>query len=591
VVGTVSILLISILILTSVNGVLPVSTPAGIHLISEKDYVTHDPIIIDSNDDFETQFWPGEGTFQSPYIIQGLEITGNICVDISQTTVNFEIRDCYLIASGAYGCGVELNELQNATIRNCIIDVSYCTGINLDYAFNCSILGNNVISESTSGFGIYLRSLHTGEVSDNSVTLDGGGIQLVGCTDVSVLRNTVSGDQSRIGISDTQSSVIINNTIMQGGFLVSGHPEDYINDFSGNLANGLPVGYFVNEKNLEIEGTNYAQVFLANSSEVRIIGGTFNHCYVGVKVAWSTNCFVERVSTEGNDIGIELSESLNCEITNCTSIQNNCNIRLTRSDNCSVLDCEAAYASTGVEIFYSSFCNISRCKIYSNNYGIRIRHDGGFYDNSIENRIWDNIMGWNIFNAEDDAPTSFWDNGVSIGNKWSDYSVTGPYEVPGDGGTQDNYPSRLVDNQKPTISHPEDIYYEEGVDEYFITWLPSDEFPSWYKIIGVNADEHPWRGTQITCNVSDYVLDERGISVGDLPWGVFNITVIVSDGAGNQAVDTVLIYSVLYSPENNHTTTTSNLQSAITLVMTILSVTGGIVGVAVLVLIVMKRRK
>jgi len=34
-------------------------------------YISHDPIYIDGNGDFQIQGWPGQGTFNNPYIISG----------------------------------------------------------------------------------------------------------------------------------------------------------------------------------------------------------------------------------------------------------------------------------------------------------------------------------------------------------------------------------------------------------------------------------------------------------------------------------------------------------------------------------------
>jgi len=52
----------------------------------------HDPIVIDEDSDFNNQGWPGSGTEESPYVIEGLDITsdGN-CISISNTNVHFRI--------------------------------------------------------------------------------------------------------------------------------------------------------------------------------------------------------------------------------------------------------------------------------------------------------------------------------------------------------------------------------------------------------------------------------------------------------------------------------------------------------------------
>ena len=43
-------------------------------------YTPHAPITITSNADFSTQGWPGSGTVDDPYVIEGLNITsdGNV---------------------------------------------------------------------------------------------------------------------------------------------------------------------------------------------------------------------------------------------------------------------------------------------------------------------------------------------------------------------------------------------------------------------------------------------------------------------------------------------------------------------------------
>jgi len=40
----------------------------------------------------------------------------------------------------------------------------------------------------------------------------------------------------------------------------------------------------------------------------------------------------------------------------------------------------------------------------------------------------------------DDGVNNVWDDGVSLGNYWSDYDGSGPYEVWGDAGAVDRWP-------------------------------------------------------------------------------------------------------------------------------------------------------
>lgn len=559
--------------------------------ILHSSYSSHNPIIIDSNNDFIVLGFLGDGTYESPYIIEGLEITGSVCIDISYTTVNFEIRNCLLTANEGSGYGVRLNELQNATIKDCIIDVTFCTGVLLDYVFNCSVLGNEIYSSSSYGSGIIADNLHTGLISNNIVSVDDGDIHIASSTNVSILGNLVTGRNSAFRFVNSEILVISNNSINQGGFLFDGHLECYPTDVSNNFVNGLPFGYFVNVNDIEIDGSLFGQIVVAKSSDVRVIGGVFNKCTRAVQIAWSSDCVVEGVRASWNREGITLTDSNNCAVVNCSIINNDVHssygIQLVGSDNCTITGCEVAFLYNGVEIMHSSFSNVTGCKIYSNYYGINIHQMG----NSIDNKIWGNRLGWNDYNARDGEPTTSWDDGVSIGNRWSDYSGSGVYIIDGDGGTEDRFPTRLIDNDKPVIDHPEDIYYEEGVQEYYITWHASDSYPYWYRIIRHPSEEGPWMGNQIICNVTDYVLGEHEYTTANLPWGVFNITIIVSDGAGNQIVDSVLIYSILFTETGNQSTTTYDIEATLNEFVTLLAITGSLAGIAIIALILIYRRR
>jgi len=78
------------------NGVF---TPALGTRLAPGDHTNHVPILIDGDDDFVSQGWPGAGTSGDPYVISGLNITyanGMILISITDTTADFVIRDCYI---------------------------------------------------------------------------------------------------------------------------------------------------------------------------------------------------------------------------------------------------------------------------------------------------------------------------------------------------------------------------------------------------------------------------------------------------------------------------------------------------------------
>jgi Right handed beta helix region len=76
--------------------------------------------------------------------------------------------------------------------------------------------------------------------------------------------------------------------------------------------------------------------------------------------------------------------------------------------------------------------------------GITVKNFGDF-SGSVYNLTIHHNLFQNYFNAENDAITNFWDDGISAGNCWSDYNSTHPgypqYNIPGNGGSIDRYPN------------------------------------------------------------------------------------------------------------------------------------------------------
>ena len=104
------------------------------------DYVPHGEIRIDSNAEFESQGWPGNGTQENPYIIEGFQIGSSIGIRIDRTSVFFVIRNCRLVSSGT---GIYLARLGKGSIENCEIVGSYY-GINLFFCENSTFVKNSI---------------------------------------------------------------------------------------------------------------------------------------------------------------------------------------------------------------------------------------------------------------------------------------------------------------------------------------------------------------------------------------------------------------------------------------------------------------
>lgn len=412
-------------------------------------YVSHAPIVITSDSDFETQGWPGEGTPGEPYKIEGLSINGSsseICVSIEYTQVHFIIRNCYLF-NGTYG--IQLDNSHNGLIEyNEIDDVGH--GVMISESENNTVFHNTVIGEvsvdSHAGIRISTDSFNT-TVSNNNCT----GPWLY-----------------PILVEWHENCTISNN------FCSSSREESV----------GIFLRYALNSTvlNNTCKMNTYEGIYVYGSQECKILNNTSN--------------------MNGRN-GIAIGNSENSRVINNTAIGN---------------------IDYGFSIDSGDSCVFVGNTIMNNGFGI-IALSG-----TTSHKVYGNIIGWNnIWNARDYGYGNFWDDGISIGNRWGDYTGSEVYYWIS-GGTVDHYPLK-ADIVLPVIDAPVDIEYELGTTGQYITWSPTDDHPDMYQIMrnGVVIDAGVWDGANITHNVSG------------LEGGVYNYSLKVNDTCANFAIDNVIV--------------------------------------------------
>jgi hypothetical protein len=88
-----------------------------------------------------------------------------------------------------------------------------------------------------------------------------------------------------------------------------------------------------------------------------------------------------------------------------------------------------------------------------------------------------------------------------------------------------------IDTTPPTIDHPDDIIYIEGVSPNNIIWNPADNNPGNYTVTrnGVIVDSGLWDGGSVTISI-------KGLSAGN-----YTFVCTVYDKAGNSISETVLV--------------------------------------------------
>ena len=147
---------------------------------------------------------------------------------------------------------------------------------------------------------------------------------------------------------------------------------------------------------------------------------------------WPWNSTIDASSLSYNAEAIHLTDASNCVISRCALFENVEGFILDCSDSCLLWDNSIVESIIGITLQDTSNClirlnDISFCMI-----GIRLD------SSSDSNWIFSNHFENNEMHAICLGTSNHWDDGVSIGNLWDDYSGTPPYII--DEDDVDNYP-------------------------------------------------------------------------------------------------------------------------------------------------------
>ena len=202
-------------------------------------YTPHPPILITHDDNFTQYGFPGSGTLDDPYIIEGWEINSTLCPAINVTdpdgssiTKYFIIRNCYLwgnnsnpgvFLSNVATClsiqglqlenhthGIRLENSANVsivacTVINCdygifaksctacyfsLVDIRTClNGINIEYGSKNRVEGVRI---EASNFGVYAFSTFSNRLHDAQITAGQRAIFLWNARNCSIVNVTAS---------------------------------------------------------------------------------------------------------------------------------------------------------------------------------------------------------------------------------------------------------------------------------------------------------------------------------------------------------------------------------------------------------------
>ncbi len=201
------------------------------------EFTPHDPIIIGSDLGFD--FFPGHGIIESPYIIEGYNITttDDYGIYISGTTKYFIIRNCYVDAlyGGIYihfgiadgtatvinnTCennfhGIFLMDIDNSTVAN-----NTCSNNNVHGILLLDSVGSTVANNTCNNNGKYgIDTAGSDTTIINNICNNNGeyGIDTAG-SDTTVINNACNNNgEYGIAILDSDSSTVFNNTCNNNG--------------------------------------------------------------------------------------------------------------------------------------------------------------------------------------------------------------------------------------------------------------------------------------------------------------------------------------------------------------------------------------
>ncbi|MCE7749788.1 MAG: hypothetical protein GPJ51_15485 [Candidatus Heimdallarchaeota archaeon] len=262
--------------------------------------INHAPILIKNDTAFSFYGFPGNGTPESPFLIQNLNITTNVTsgIEIINTSKFFIISDCYIDAD-SYGIHVSNVSAGTAQIINNTCTNHLYHGIRVLDSNYTTVTGN--ICKYNSWHGIVVGSSHNPIISNNYCT-----------------KNNWVG----LYLSNCNSSIASNNTCtnnLRGGLLLDGSKRSFVekNSCHNNTING---GIRLVDSNSSYVTNNYCSdnlnnnIFVIYSSDVIV---TDNSCFAsgrGIFISSSENCSVENNYCSTSGIGIWVKKSENSRI-------------------------------------------------------------------------------------------------------------------------------------------------------------------------------------------------------------------------------------------------------------------------------------
>jgi parallel beta-helix repeat protein len=306
-------------------------------------FTPHTPILIYGEEDFISQAttmnWPGEGTINTPIIIEGYTISAaeEPLISIHDTRYYFIIRNNLLNGSNAATKGIHFSNVQHGIIENNTICNNTDGGIDFEFfsshnlIINNSIFGNQIgmnikgqnnriINNSVSNnkeMAIWLNTdtFNSTVVGNTIYNNTGSGIQLEESQSNFISRNTILGSEMNgIDLLFTSQNVIDNNAIFNtvlGISLYNASQNNVTSNYMFNNMGGISLYYSSNNSfwnNTAQENFNSGvDLELSSHNNTFYMNKLLKNGIVGIVLFDSDfNTFTENIISNNNMEGIRI---------------------------------------------------------------------------------------------------------------------------------------------------------------------------------------------------------------------------------------------------------------------------------------------
>ncbi len=436
--------------------------------------------------------------------------------------------------------GMNLINVKNERIeKNTFIKQDY--GIYLKGSSSNIINDNRCDSNEIGGFHIELSNNNIIHNNIFNSKMGNGILNILSDSNSIQNNKFLLKNSTGIGLSGSKSVSIKNNIMISCSLFINGYELSHWNSHTieiNNIANNEQINYWKNIRNKRFPSVK-GEIILANCSNISIENQKIKSECIGIQIGFSSKIKISKNSCNGifvsgsekNIISNNTCKSISISTSNYNTISNNnCDssestgIYLLYSESNEITNNMLVNNMFGINVdanlnninnntfsknFYGVYLTSSENNVFKHNnnsnnkIGINLElesNNNKFIENSISNNSKigfsiqrnskDNIIHHNNFISNFkqalDNGTNQWDNSISGGNYWSDWTTPDidndgiidiSYEIPGTGGSEDNYPLSkkyiLFPNLPPKINHSignfeifEDITFAELINLY-----------------------------------------------------------------------------------------------------------------------------